>query len=341
MTKTILRFVIVILLAIPVAALFTAEAMIFILMGLDFDNQTVPLIQVQIAVAVVFLASYVGLIYWAAWEVASVRRAISRTCLAFSTLTLLLPIALFVWGITSPPDVPGAIFGKWVVLIVFSIFGVIIGIVGLVLGEVVAPSGAPERSPKRLFRETIETVRRIGMPRIALALTLLVLGVAVLRVGSTSGFWSEKYTSIATNHEHTCGIRTDGTAHCWGYRRLDAIPPPDERFVAIAPGVGNACGLREDGSLLCWGNIRYSNGVELPANPGIETSRGPFAQITSGVSHYCGLRTDGTAECWGDDPYGYGTTSPPLLESVSRRLALVEAILVEYVQTAPASAGVR
>ncbi len=296
-------------LAIPVAALFTAEAMVFILMGLDFDNQTVPLIQVQLAVALVFLASYVGLIYWATVEVASIRRTISRTCWAFSALALLLPITLVVWGITSPPDVRDPIFGKWVVVMVFSFFGVILGIVGLVLAVVVSPSGAPERSPERLYRETMETVRRIGMRRIALALMLLVLGVVVLRVGSTSGFWSEKYTSISTNRGHTCGVRTDGTAHCWGGFRFGAIPPPDERFVAIEPGVGHACGLREDGSVSCWGDVEPS--IFNWAILGIETSPGPFAEISNGGRHICGLRTDGTVECWGGDPNGYGHTSPP------------------------------
>ena len=302
MMKTIPRFVVAVPLVIPVTALFSGETLIFVLAGLD--DHSVPLIQVRVAV---FLASWAVLIYWAAGETDSVRRTVSRTCWAFSTATFLLPIVMIVWGVTTPPDPPDTFFPKWLVLAVFSFLGVILGTVGLFLAVAVSPPGAPERSAERLFREISETVRRIGVGRIALALILLVLGVVVLRVGSTAGFWSEKYTAITTNRTHTCGIRTDGTAHCWGDFR--EIPPLDERFVAIAPGVGHACGLRENGSLACWGDIRSWRGVSLPADPGIETSGEPFAEITAGGGHICGLRPDGTVECWGDDRYG--ETSPP------------------------------
>ena len=301
MIKIIPRFVVATLAAIPVAALFAVEVLIVILAGLD--EHSVPVNQVRVAV---FLAGWVVLGYWLA-EATPVRRIFGRTCWAFSIAAFLLPIVMIVSGVTTPPDPPDTFFPKSLVLAVISFFGVILGTVGLLLAVAVSPPGAPERSAERLFREIRETVRRIGAARIALALMLLVLGVVVLRVGSTAGFWSEKYTAITTNRTHTCGVRTDGTAHCWDNFR--AIPPLDERFVAIAPGVGHACGLREDGSLSCWGDIRSWLGVNLPADPGVETSGEPFAEITAGGGHICGLHPDGTVECWGDDRDG--ETSPP------------------------------
>ena len=309
MIKTIPRFVVAIPLAIPVAALFAFEILIVIFAGIDFDNQTVPLIQVQLAAGFVFLGKLAALIYWAAGETASVRRTVSRTCWAFSIAAFLLPIALVILGITTPPDPRDIIFSKWVFVVVYSFIGVILGAVGFALAMAVSPPGAPERSAERLFREAGETVRRIGVARIALALLLLVLGVVVLRVGSAAGFWSEKYTSITTNRTQTCGVRTDGTAHCWGDFRT--TPPVDERFVSIAAGAGHACGLREDGSIFCWGDIRSSLGFNLPADPGTVISRGPFSEISTGGWHICALRPDGTVECWGEDRYGYSATSPP------------------------------
>ena len=299
--KTIPRLVVATLVVIPVAALFAAEILILVLAGLD--EHSVPLSQVRIAV---FLAVWAVLVYWAA-ETASVRRTVGRTCWAFSTAAFLLPIAMIVWGVATPADPPDAFFPKSMVLSVISFIGVILGIVGFVLAVAVSPLGATERSAERLLWELRETARRIGVVRIALVLMLLVLGVVVLRVGSERGSWSEKYTAITTNRTHTCGVRTDGTAHCWGDFR--AIPPLDEQLVAIAPGVGHACGLREDGSLSCWGDIRSRQGVDLPADPGVETSRGPFTEITAGGRHICGLRTDGIVACWGDDRGG--ETSPP------------------------------
>lgn len=293
MTRVIPRFAVAALAAVPVAALLAFEAMVPVLAGLDLDNHTVPFVS-QLGAAV-FLVVWAALIYWAAWETDSIRRAVSRTCWAFTTTAFLLPFVLIVYEVTTPPE-PDTIFPRSLALMVFAFFGVVFGCVSLLLAVLVSPRGAAERSPGGLFTETSETVRRVGATRIALALTLLIAGVVVLRIGSAQGFWSEKYTAIATGISHTCGIRTDGTAHCWGDVR--AIPPLDQRFVAIAPGAGYTCGLREDGSLSCWGNIKVQ-------------SQEPFSEISAGGWHICALRPDGTVECWGLDLYGYIVTSPP------------------------------
>ena len=291
--------------AIPAAALFTLEASIFIFAGLDLDNHTVPFVaQVR---AAVFLASWAAVIYWAAWETDSGRRTFSRTCWAFSTAGFLLPIALIAWAATSPPYPEGNLFSKSSVVVIVSFLGVVLGIVGILLATAASPPEAPERYPRQLLRDFRATLRRIGEARIAAALMLLVAAVVVLHIGSTAGLWSEKYTEITTHVGHTCGIRTDGTAHCWGQYR--ETPPQDERFVSIAPGRGHACGLREDGSLYCWGRIDIFGGPYVSADPGSGISEGPFTEITAGGNHICGLRLDGTVVCWGDGRKG--ETSPP------------------------------
>ena len=65
----------------------------------------------------------------------------------------------------------------------------------------------------------------------------------------------ERLTSISTSFSHTCGLRVDGTAVCWGSNQHQkASPPQRERFSAIAAGAGHSCGLRlDDGTALCWG----------------------------------------------------------------------------------------
>ena len=297
MKKIVPRLVVAIPLGIPPAALFALYATTLILAGLDLDNHTVPFAP-QLR-AVVFLAAWTALIYWAAWETDSMRRAVSRTCWALSMALFLLPIGMILLLITTSPDTPDNIFPMELAVVVFSFLGVVLGTVMLPIAVVVSPQGAAERSPERLFQETGETLRRIGVSRIALALMLLIAGVVGLRLGSTGGYWSEKYTSIETNGSQTCGVRTDGTAHCWGSSH--STPPEDERFVSIAPGSGFACGLREDGSLTCWGSMGVS-------------SKGPFSEISTGYEHACALRPDGTVECWGQwikDRYGEGATAPP------------------------------
>lgn len=305
MIRSILRFVVAMPLAIPAAGLLTIQAMIFILAGLDLGNNTVPFVRPLGAAA--FLAIWAVLIYWASWESDSIRGAVSRTCWAFSIASFLLPIAMIVYEVTAPPNPPDPIFPRSLVLAVVSFLAVVLGAVVLLPAVFVSPNGAAERSLGGLFQETRETVRRIGATRIGIAFMLLVLGVLILRVGSSAGFWSEKYTTIATNRTHTCGVRTDGTAHCWGDFRV--IPPPNQRFVDIVPGAGYACGLREDGSLLCWGNMNAYFDLKLPADDGIGVSRGPFSEISAGGWHLCALRPDGTVECWGEGQSG--ETSPP------------------------------
>ena len=65
---------------------------------------------------------------------------------------------------------------------------------------------------------------------------------------------------------HTCGLRDDGTAVCWGPKAGDESTDPhsqvgfgqvdvpeDETFVMISTGAGHTCGLRADGTVACWG----------------------------------------------------------------------------------------
>ena len=137
MVKNIPRFVVAALATIPVAAFFAVEVLIVILAGLD--EHSAPVSQVRI---VVFAASWVVLIYWAMMGTASVRRTVSRTCWAFSTAALLLPIMMIVLGVTTPPAPADTIFPESLILAVISFFGVILGAVGLLLAVVIASGGS-------------------------------------------------------------------------------------------------------------------------------------------------------------------------------------------------------
>ena len=99
---------------------------------------------------------------------------------------------------------------------------------------------------------------------------------------------NETFASISAGGWHTCGLRADGTAVCWGYNEHGESSPPSGAFTSISAGFYHTCGLRADGSAVCWG----SNGGRLPAN---ET----FTSISAGFFHTCGLRADGSAVCWG------------------------------------------
>ena len=112
---------------------------------------------------------------------------------------------------------------------------------------------------------------------------------------------SERVT-LSSGEQHTCALRADGTAMCWG-EDLDPafVPPTNERFVTISSGNYHICALRADGTPVCWGY--NSDGVVDPP-PGEQ-----FVTISSGETHTCALKADGTPACWGEN--AYGKADPP------------------------------
>ena len=105
------------------------------------------------------------------------------------------------------------------------------------------------------------------------------------------------FTAISAGPDHTCGLRTDGTAQCWGSNGNGETDAPDGMtFTAVTAGDGHSCGLRVDGTAQCWGSNR-SGRTDAP--DGVM-----FTAIDAGDSHSCGLRVDGTAQCWGSNHEG-------------------------------------
>ena len=96
---------------------------------------------------------------------------------------------------------------------------------------------------------------------------------------------------LTSGYAHTCGVRDDGVAVCWGSNRNGKSSPPDyERFMSISSGLDHTCGLRDDGFVVCWGSNLYDQ-----SSPPRD---GSFTSISSGGDHTCGLRDDGFAVCW-------------------------------------------
>ena len=122
-------------------------------------------------------------------------------------------------------------------------------------------------------------------------------GQATLPATAPASPASAATNSISSGGEHTCGLRADGSAVCWGRNSLgQATPPVGETFAAISSGYDYTCGLRADGSAACWGRNNYGQ-----ATPPVGET---FAAISSGHDHTCGLRADGSAVCWGRNREG-------------------------------------
>ena len=143
---------------------------------------------------------------------------------------------------------------------------------------------------------------------------------------------SVRFIAVDAGFQHTCAVRADNTAACWGRNDHGKTEVPEGRFTDIASGVNHSCGLRNDKTIMCWGD-NYSHQTEAPEGTfnslsagyshscairvddsivcwglagasWVDAPGGAFTTVAAGTSHSCGLRTDGTVECWGSSHFG-------------------------------------
>lgn len=135
------------------------------------------------------------------------------------------------------------------------------------------------------------------------------------------------FDQIAVGASFNCGIRSDGTAHCWGEDRWGMATPPPGHYRAIAVRNYQACGALDDGTVTCWGDnhpptvVTTGDFVALAMNCGLLADghvrcfdipgwfvagfnpTDLFSSIASFDGPTCGLRSDGVIRCW--DTQGY------------------------------------
>ena len=98
------------------------------------------------------------------------------------------------------------------------------------------------------------------------------------------------YKAVAAGGRHSCAIRSDGAATCWGHNYYGQSDAPDGTFEAIAAGSRHTCALRTDNTITCWG---------LDDHGQSDAPNGTFKAIAAGDYHTCGLNSDDTVTCWG------------------------------------------
>jgi alpha-tubulin suppressor-like RCC1 family protein len=176
---------------------------------------------------------------------------------------------------------------------------------------------------------------------------LIAVAVLAFAVAVVSGLFSPSqpasadvppYTSIATGGGHSCAVRSDGIAVCWGDNtygqlgdgtnndKLLAVYPPVKTgpgftdylrgVVDIAAGESHACAVLGDGTAWCWGwngSGQLGDGTTTDRNIAAPVSGlTDVIAIDAGYWHTCAVRADGTVWCWGDNYWGQlgnGTTT--------------------------------
>ena len=143
--------------------------------------------------------------------------------------------------------------------------------------------------------------------------------------------------AVAAGGNHTCVLRGDGTARCWGRniegqlgngtRTSDTLPQSPgtlPNLAAVAAGGAHTCTLAFNDQKFCWGS--NSDGqigigvlgsiLDRPTGPVIQNQGVTAFGITAGGRHTCARRSNGALACWGDNRHGQlgnGTTADRLL----------------------------
>ncbi|KKT37817.1 MAG: Regulator of chromosome condensation RCC1 [Parcubacteria group bacterium GW2011_GWA1_44_13] len=155
--------------------------------------------------------------------------------------------------------------------------------------------------------------------------------VQVLGVGG-SGFLTG-VSAISAGASHTCAVKSDGTAYCWGeaanyqlghYSFTDSYTPAQVHGVsnvgfltgvsAISAGDNQTCAVKTDGTAYCWGlgtfgrlgdntTTQRSTPVQVHGVSNVGFLAG-VAKITTDAAFSCAAKSDGTAYCWGYNGYG-------------------------------------
>lgn len=138
------------------------------------------------------------------------------------------------------------------------------------------------------------------------------------------------FASITAGFRHTCALRSDGAAFCWGrdstgelgiggFNDTDtpAAVVGGLRFTSISAGgdtvqtpleplrvESHVCAIAVGGGAYCWGSNRSgqlgtgtigdSSAVPVAVSGGLT-----FSRISAGSRHTCGLTTTGAVYCWG------------------------------------------
>lgn len=158
---------------------------------------------------------------------------------------------------------------------------------------------------------------------------------------------SSDWAAVTVGGDHTCGLKTDGSAYCWGSNqfgqlgvartdtacggtnaRYDCALTPQLvqaglQFASISAGQRHTCAITRTREAYCWGSNDAGQVADIgsggPALTKVPAPL-PWTQITAGFSHTCAVRSDGVLVCWGSNDRGQlgsgsllpGTTRPLL-----------------------------
>ncbi|PKN23654.1 MAG: hypothetical protein CVU65_13865 [Deltaproteobacteria bacterium HGW-Deltaproteobacteria-22] len=143
-----------------------------------------------------------------------------------------------------------------------------------------------------------------------------------------------KAVSVSSGGEHTCAVKSDGSAWCWGRNYNGqlgdgtttdrSVPTPvsglSTGVTAISAGMYHTCVIKTDGSVWCWGNNGMGQLGDGTTTARLVPTAVPALSanvdlISAGSFHTCAITFDGNWSrvwCWGSNisgQLGDGTTT--------------------------------
>jgi alpha-tubulin suppressor-like RCC1 family protein len=142
---------------------------------------------------------------------------------------------------------------------------------------------------------------------------------------------NSNWTTVTVGGDHTCALKVDGSAYCWGSNRSGqlgvthtdttcgslnsryacALTPQlvaaGVQFASISAGQNHTCAITRTREAYCWGANDAGQVSDFSIGGAALTKvQGafPWTLITAGFSHTCAVRSDGALVCWGSNDRG-------------------------------------
>ena len=113
---------------------------------------------------------------------------------------------------------------------------------------------------------------------------------------------------ISSGEQHTCALKVDGFAQCWGSNEVAQSAVPASSYSIISNGGFHTCALKTTGGLVeCWGQNVANQVGGLDADT-------VYVDISAGSAHTCAIKSsDRTVVCWGLNNNGQCTVGSRLM----------------------------